>query len=65
MAVYAYAHVLLTEGFEAALGQHVLWGLMLLVIVVYGPGRVSLDHVLTRAQKTTERSPAAAQGATI
>ncbi len=47
MAVYAYAHVLLSEGFEAALGQHFLWGFMLLVIVVYGPGKVSLDYLFS------------------
>lgn len=43
MAVVSYAHVLLSSGFEAALRQHYLWGFMLLVIVIYGPGRVSLD----------------------
>ncbi len=48
MAVYAYAHVLLGEGFEAALGQHYLWGLMLLIIVVYGPGKLSVDHLLIK-----------------
>jgi putative oxidoreductase len=46
MAVVSYAHVLLTEGFEAAVGQHYLWGLALLVLAVFGPGRISLDHVL-------------------
>jgi putative oxidoreductase len=35
--------VLLGEGFEAALGQHYLWGLMLLVVLVFGPGRLSID----------------------
>lgn len=46
MAVVSYAHVLLTEGFEAAVGQHYLWGLALLVLTVFGPGKVSLDHLL-------------------
>jgi putative oxidoreductase len=46
MAVVSYAHVLLTEGFEAAVGQHVLWGFALLVLTVFGPGRVSLDELL-------------------
>ena len=46
MAVVAYADVLLSEGFEAAVGQHYLWGLGLLVLAVFGPGRVSLDQVL-------------------
>lgn len=43
LAVMAYAHVLLSEGFEAALGQHVLWGFALIVLTVFGPGRLSLD----------------------
>lgn len=46
MAVVSYAHVLLTEGFEAAVGQHYMWGLALAVLAVLGPGRVSLDAVL-------------------
>jgi len=44
MAVVSYAHVLLSPGFEAAVAQHYLWGFMLLVLAVYGPGRLSLDH---------------------
>jgi len=43
MAVVSYAHVLLASGFEAALAQHYLWGFMLLVIVIHGPGRIALD----------------------
>ena len=43
IAVVSYAHVLLGDGFEAALGQHYLWGLMLLVMLVFGPGRLSVD----------------------
>lgn len=49
MAVVSYAHVLLTEGFEAAVGQHYLWGFALLVLAVFGPGRVSLDHLLAQS----------------
>jgi putative oxidoreductase len=48
MAVISYQHVLLAEGMEAALGQHVLWGFMLAVLVCYGPGRLSLDYLLFR-----------------
>ena len=44
MAVVSYAYVLLSPGFEGAVGQHYLWGFMLLVLAVYGPGRLSLDH---------------------
>lgn len=54
MAVVAYAHVLYAAGFEAAIGQHYLWGLVLLVLVVYGPGPLSLDRLLVR------QTPAAA-----
>jgi len=46
LAVIAYAHVLFSPGFEAAIGQHYLWGFMLLILTVYGPGRISLDHWL-------------------
>lgn len=45
MALIAYWHVLGGEGFEAALAQHVLWGYMLAVIVVFGAGAVSLDRL--------------------
>ena len=46
MAVVSYAHVLLGDGYEAALGQHYLWGALLLVVLVFGPGRWSLDAAL-------------------
>ena len=46
MAVISYRQVLLAEGSEAALGQHVLWGFMLLILAVFGPGRIALDHWL-------------------
>lgn len=48
LAVIAYRHVLLTEGFEAALAQHVLWGFMLLMLSIFGSGPISLDHWLER-----------------
>ena len=43
MAVISYRQVLLAEGSEAALGQHILWGFMLLILAVFGPGKVALD----------------------
>ena len=46
MAVISYAHVLLAEGFEAAVGQHYLWGFMLAMLAVYGPGSWSIDRWL-------------------
>jgi putative oxidoreductase len=48
LAVISYAHVLYQEGFEAAIGQHYLWGFMLLVLIFYGPGALSVDGVLAR-----------------
>jgi putative oxidoreductase len=46
MAVISYRQVLLADGSEAALAQHVLWGFMLLVLAVFGPGKIALDSVL-------------------
>ena len=51
LAVISYAHVLLGEGFEAALGQHYLWGALLLVVAVFGPGRWSVDTLLAGARR--------------
>jgi putative oxidoreductase len=48
MAVVSYWHFLGAEGHEAALGQHVLWGFMLLVLTVFGPGRIALDALAER-----------------
>jgi putative oxidoreductase len=48
MAVVSYWHVLGSEGYEAALGQHVLWGFMITVIAVFGGGKISVDHLLGR-----------------
>lgn len=48
MAVISYSHVLLEEGFEAALGQHLLWGFMTATLAVVGPGRLALDAWLER-----------------
>jgi uncharacterized membrane protein YphA (DoxX/SURF4 family) len=41
--VISYWHVLGAEGSEAGLGQHVLWGYMILVPLLFGGGRLSLD----------------------
>jgi putative oxidoreductase len=48
MAVISYSHVLLSEGFEAALGQHILWGMLLIGLIVFGPGKISVDAWLER-----------------
>ena len=50
MAVISYRQVLLAEGFEAALAQHVLWGTLLVFLMIYGPGKFSLDFVLNRSR---------------
>lgn len=34
--------------FGTAFKDHKIWGLMLLVTFIYGPGKLSLDHLLTR-----------------
>ena len=57
VAVVAYAHVLLSDGFEAAIGQHYLWGLMLLTVLLFGPGRLSADALLDR--RSMSSTPAA------
>ena len=48
VAVISYRQVLLAEGFEAALAQHVLWGYMLLLLVIFGNGPLSLDRLLAK-----------------
>ena len=55
MAVISYAHVLYSEGFEAAIGQHYLWGFMLAMLAIYGPGRWSADQLLGPRIGTTGR----------
>ena len=50
MAVVSYKQVLLAAGFEAGLGQHYLWGTLLLVVMVFGPGRWSLDELRMRGR---------------
>ena len=48
MAVISYSNVLLAEGSEAALGQHILWGTLLVFLILYGPGKYSLDYLIDR-----------------
>jgi len=52
MAVISYSHVLLSDGFEAALGQHILWGTLTLGLAVFGPGAISIDWLLERVSGT-------------
>jgi len=53
MAVISYAHVLLQEGMEAAIGQHILWGSLLVYLAVHGPGTLSVDRRLGRRATST------------
>lgn len=46
VAVVSYWHVLGTN--EAALAGHFYWGALLLVTLLHGPGKLSLDHWLWR-----------------
>jgi putative oxidoreductase len=48
MAVVSYRQVLLAEGSEAALAQHVLWGFMLVLLWVFGNGPLALDRLITK-----------------
>ena len=50
VAVVSYSQVLLAEGAEAALAQHVLWGTLLLFLILYGPSSLSLDHLFNRSR---------------
>lgn len=50
LAVISYSQVLLAEGSEAALGQHVLWGTLLAFLCIYGPGKLSVDYWLRRRE---------------
>jgi putative oxidoreductase len=46
LAVVSYWHVLGTN--EAALNTHFYWGALLFVLLIDGPGRLSLDHWIWR-----------------
>jgi putative oxidoreductase len=45
LAVVSYWHVLGSQGYEAALAQHLLWGFMLMVLAIFGAGAFSLDRL--------------------
>ncbi len=46
VAVVSYWHVLGKN--EAALASHYYWGLLLLVTLLHGPGKLSVDHWIRR-----------------
>jgi putative oxidoreductase len=49
--VNAVAVMSLQEIAEPALMQHVFWGSLLIGLVLWGPGRWSLDHLLFRRER--------------
>ena len=49
MAVVSYWHFLNMA--EPALAQHVYWGVLILVILLHGPGKLSLDAVVWKRMK--------------
>lgn len=46
VAVVSYYHVL--SEVQSMLDSHFYWGLLLAVVVLYGPGRLAVDHWLCR-----------------
>lgn len=51
VAVVSYWHVLGEN--EAALATHFYWGLLLLVTLTHGPGKLSLDYVIEKRRERT------------
>ena len=49
--VNVVAVISLGEIAPAALQLHILWGALLAGVVVYGPGRWSVDHALARGRR--------------
>jgi putative oxidoreductase len=54
VAVISFWHVLHDN--EAALASHFYWGLLLLVTLTHGPGKLSVDHLLTK-RRTRSHAP--------
>jgi putative oxidoreductase len=50
MAVISYPQLFKFEC-PSAINDHFYWGILLLVLVVFGPGRLSLDNLLSRQLK--------------
>ena len=48
VAVVSYADFLAGEDGAAGLQQHILWGLMMLITLFHGPGKLSLDYLLCK-----------------
>lgn len=48
VAVVAYSSFLLGDEGAAGLQQHILWGMMMLITLFHGPGKLSLDYLLCK-----------------
>ena len=48
VAVISYSSFLFSDEGTAGLQQHIYWGVILLVTVFHGPGKLSLDHLLAK-----------------
>ncbi len=48
MAIVSYWHFL--KDAEPALAQHIYWGVLILVVLLHGPGRLSIDAWFWRKQ---------------
>ncbi len=46
VAVIAYSGFLFGEDGAAGLQQHIYWGILLLVTLFHGPGKLSIDHLI-------------------
>jgi putative oxidoreductase len=56
VAVISYWRVI--GGNEAALASHFYWGMFMLVTLLHGPGKLSLDHWIARWAETRAGAPA-------
>lgn len=59
VAVISFWHVLHDN--EAALNSHLYWGLLLLVTLTHGPGKLSVDRLIRRARAASHDSAAKEQ----
>ena len=48
IAVVSYSTFLFSTEGAAGLQQHILWGMLMLITVFHGPGKLSVDHWLCR-----------------
>jgi len=48
LAVYSYSSFMFGEDGAAGLQQHMMWGTMLLVSFIHGPGKLSLDALIAK-----------------